>query len=226
LGDLVELNAADNLSEYGLDAPSLELRFSSAESDTHILFGDRINEDGAEKIYCQFAGSDQVYKADYESVQIMYGLNPLPFINRFIALTDIKECAAVDFDFPGDPERNVRITLEHGTAPPKEGEETGTDFINATVNGQAVEEEAFRTFYRLIIGLIFDADIGEYAPGEGSRALSLTYTMTDGSRNVIHFYPYDNSFYAVETEGEPIRFVISRRTVELIFDALPGLLGE
>lgn len=220
IGDMVALRP-DDLSIYGLDDPSLELWINDLESEIHLLFGEQT---GDGKIYCKFYDRPQVFLTDYEYVKRMYNINVFTFIEKFVALVNIVECNGIDIEVPGNPERNYHVTLDHIVLPPEEDEEEGEAIINPYINGQLVQELAFKTFYQRLIAISYDTEIEAYAP-ESEPIFTVTFHLIDKDPVVLRYYTFDNNFYAVQRDDNPIQFVSSRQNSEIMFQAMVDLLA-
>lgn len=215
IGDLVALKP-DDLSIYGLDEPSLEVRFTDAEGDNHLLFGDTL--DDGEHIYCMIVGKPHVFLADYAYVEALYNINVFTFIEKFIALINIQDCVGIDIEWPGNPDRSHRMEIGH------ELDEDEYDVVVPFVDGLPVQELAFKTVYRYLIGLSYDTEVETFTP-DSPPVFSITYHLADGESTTIHFYTYNSNFYAVQRDDNPIQFVTNKQATELVLDSVPDLLA-
>jgi len=217
LGDLVNLHA-DDLTPYGLDDPSLELIYRAPHGEAHLLFGDIfVRETGGEAvafIYVMFAGRPHVFEAQYEPLRVMFGMNPLQFISRFIALVNIQGVGQI---YVSTPDADFEININHVP--------DANNIIEPTINGITVNDSDFRTVYRLLIGLGIDYEIEPFVPTE-PPLYTFRYAMLEEDDIELRLYAYDGNFHAVSVNGEEIWFVVSRRNVELFISNLQGLMQE
>ncbi|MCL2360586.1 MAG: DUF4340 domain-containing protein [Defluviitaleaceae bacterium] len=214
LGDLISLHP-DSFASYGLDDPSLEFIYQAPHGEAHLFFGDVFfREEGDEEvafIYVKFADRPHVFEALFEPVQVMFGMNPLRFIARFIALVDIQTVGQI-YVSTGNQDFEVHINQV----------EDSTD-IEPTINGIDVSDSAFRVTYRLLIGLGIDYEVEPFAP-VGAPLYTIRYAMFEEDDILLSLYAYDDNFHAVSVNGEEIWFVVSRRSVDLFIASLEGLL--
>jgi hypothetical protein len=219
LGKLIELSAED-LSLYGLDEPSLEFHWIGAfENETmHLLFGDKTEDD---LIYVMQKERPEVFTVTFESVSSLFDINPMQFIDRFIALMDIRFCERIEIIYPSVPSRNYNIVINNEVVTEDERER---DTISPVINGREVDDSAFRSTYRLLIGLSSDVEIDPFEP-EGEPEFTIIYRMTNGPDTYIRFFVYDANFYAMSRDNEICMFVTSRQSTEQFFKSLEGLTG-
>ena len=209
---LVELQPR-NLAQYGLDNPALTFIMRDLENELHLIFG---NSHDNELIYMQFGDRPHVFLAEKHYVNGLFDLNPFQFIDRFVALINIVDVSAITITAP--ERQNYNMTIEHWT------DESDRAQIIPTVNGQEVQDGAFRTFYQRLIAISFEQEIEIYEP-TAPPLITLTYHLTDGSEPaVIKFFAYDPNFYAVQRDDQPIQFVASHLSVNLMFNAAVDLL--
>lgn len=219
-GEMVALRP-DDYAPYGLDNPSLELLIRDLEeNELHLFFGDR-TDDGL--IYFKFGDRPHVFTAEYDMVKMLYNIDVFSFIEKFVALINIEECVSIDIATTNDPARNYSIQLNHVTLPPEEGEEEGEKIIEPLVNGQQVQDMAFRTFYQRLIGLSYDTEIEPMEP-EGEPVFTVTYTLKDKPPVVTKYYNYINNFYAVQRDDNPVQFVSNQHSTEIMYQSMLDLL--
>jgi len=214
LDELVSMSP-DSLASYGLDNPSIEFIYRSHNDEAHLLFGDIffIDEDGEETafIYVKFADRPHVFRALFEPVRALLNINPLRFIERFIALVDI---LSVENIYVTTTDQEFVISVNHI--------EDSTN-IDPTINGIPVSDSAFRTAYRLLIGLGIDYEIEPFEPSD-PPLYTILYSRIDEDDIEIRLYAYDSNFHAVSVNNEEIWFVVSRRNMDLFMIHMRDLL--
>jgi len=209
---MIELQPT-NLARYGLDEPSLVFIMRDLENELHLIFG---NSHDNEHLYMQFGDRPHVFLAEKHFVNGLFGLNPFQFIDRFVALINIVDVSAITITATDRP--NYHITLEHWT------DDSDRPQIIPTINGQEVQDGAFRTFYQRLIAISFEQEIETYEP-TAPPLITLTYQLVDGTEPAtIRFFAFDPNFYAVQQDDLPIQFVASHLAVNIMFQAAIDLM--
>ena len=200
-----------SLATYGLDEPSLEIRYVDAFGEVHLLFGDTFMHEffGQEvpHIYVKFANRPHIFATPYATVAEIFDLNIFRFIDRFFALINISHVESVEIT-SGNPARNLELVIN---------EEEGSTRIHPTINGADVAESDFRQIYQLLIGLQADGDIEPFEP-QGEPEFTITYNMFDGPNRELRFFAWDSTFYAVSVDGEDAWLVTNRLAVQTLFN--------
>jgi len=213
LGALVDLHPT-NFADYGLDNPSLEFVYHSFLGDAHLLFGDVFfREVGGREvayIYVQLAGRPHVFEALYEPVSFLFDINVLRFIERFIALVNIRDTAGLEVSSPGG---DFEISINHIE---------DTEDIAPTINDNPVDDALFRTVYRLIIGLTIDSELEPFSPTDAPLYV-VRYFMTDADDIEIRLFHYNDNFLAVSLNGEDVWFATNRRNFNMFIERLAEL---
>ena len=213
LDGVVSVHPPD-LAVYGLDAPSLEFVYRSYLGDTHLLFGDvffRETAGGEEAfIYVKFAGRPHVFEARYETASLLFDMNVLQFIERFIALVFISDLERLEVTTPDGVFDIVINPVEDSIE------------IEPTINGEPVDESDFRLTYRLLIGLNVDAEVEPFTP-RGAPLYTVRYFLFDGDEIEIRFFDYDAGFLAVSVDGEDVWSITNRRNFDLFAARFRGL---
>jgi hypothetical protein len=187
----------------------------------HLLFGDVIDD---EKVYVMQVGRPHVFLTDYDFISHFFRLNVFAFINRFIIIEDIYTCLSIDIT---SPDRTYRIELDQYTVPVESQfrEATEDNEFNAFVNGQPVQDLAFKTFYQLLIGITYDTDIGYDFEPEGEPEYTVTFTLTEKGVITARYYPFNANFYAVRVDDGLITHLTNRQGLERMINALPELMA-
>ncbi len=219
LGKLVDVQPTD-LAQYGLDKPSLELKFKDTELTFHLLIG-KEDEDG-QQAYCKLSDKPSVFLIDKAKLSAFYNINPFKFIDRFVSLINIDDIYKMDITKNNE---KTEIYLNHEALPLEEGEEEPEMIIKPTINGQEVQDLAFRTFYQAVIGLSYDSEIEEYKPTVEPEVTIKFYGVEGKPDIVTRYYPYNGDFYAVQRDDFPIQFVVSNHSVRLMFKSIDDLLA-
>ena len=213
-GEIVDLFPEDT-SIYGFDDPQLEFIVEDVVGrGFHLIFGDFYDD---RYIYMMFYGRPHVFLTERRFINNLFGLNPFSFVDRFLYLANIVEVERVVLEAPIG--RYV-IYINNFR------DEDERDQIAPVVNGQEVQDRAFRSFYQAMIGLILDIDVGPQG-NMGAPEIVITYYKVDRSEPpvVVELYVYDAHFYVGRRDNEPLQHAINRLTVNAVFTLLESLLA-
>lgn len=209
------------LAKYGLDEPSLELHLMDIENELHILVGDEADD---EHVYVKFFDRPQIYLAKAKQFSPYYDTNVLKFIDRFVMLINIETCERINISGQG---REYDIQLNHEILPPEEDEEEGTAIIKPTVNKQEVKDKMFRKYYQYLIGLSYDNEI-PVTEVSGTPEMTVTYYLNTTAKPIVckyYNYPENDNFYVVQKDDYDAQFVVNKRSVEVMYQAMDDLLA-
>jgi len=204
-------------------------------------------------VYVKFADRPAVYVMDKSYITSLYNLNIFGFTQRFIELANIDtvdsiaiKSAATNYDVQlnheyipvtatptatptPSPDPNAAPQSETPSPPPQGTTPAPTptpeNVIHPALNGKQVQDKAFRTFYQAVIGLSYDTVIDTYTPTDQPE-VTISYKFNNGDPDaVIKFFKYNNDFYAVQKNDDPIQFVISKQYVDSMFQSAVDLLA-
>ena len=216
IGDVVAVSPND-LSQFGLDKPSLEFIYHSDFGELHLMFGSVFQDENGTQIYVKMADRPHVFQADFAPIIYLIDINLFQLVDRFITLINILDVNSITID-SNDPMRQFDLQINHAEA-------GTTNAISPTVNGIDVPEAAFRRAYQLLIALAGDAPIEQFSPNEEPE-FTVTYHRNDGvGTTVVRFFNHDANFLAVSLDDEDPWFITNRRSVELMFAELQGLIN-
>ena len=212
--EFVDDDSAD-LSKYGLDPPQAEVILRDVENELHFLLGSQV---GDYDIYVKIPGRHSVAKMDKSLFDFVH--TPVfPLVDGFLFITLIDEVNRIVVETGGEK----HVAALRRTEETVDGEtETVTSFY---VDDREADEDAFRAFYRSMVGIMIDAEVeGDVnAAPEIKTSFYLTPRGTDTEVRVdIDFTPYDRSFYAATRDGLT-EFVVSRLEVDRMLEDLRNL---
>jgi hypothetical protein len=98
-------------------------------------------------------------------------------------------------------------------------------YVDPYINGQLVQELAFKTFYRFIIGLTYDADIGHVMLPETEPEVTVSFTFTEKDPVTIRYFPFDANFNAVQIDDRAITHITNRQALMNMVNAIAELLA-
>lgn len=214
LGPVVDVAPA-SLTPYGLDNPSLEFTFANIIEEVHLQFGDIFMHEDVPHIYVKFADRPHVFKAEYDAMSVLFDFDIFRIIDRIVALIPIVDVESVTVT-TGDPARNVELVMNHYYP----------DQIAPTINGVAIaDHRAFRTAYRLLIGISGEGEIESHMP-QGEPYVTIVYHKVEGPDTEVRLFIVDNNFLTISVNGEDAWLVTNRRGIETFFNFVSDLLAE
>jgi hypothetical protein len=238
--------AGKDLAKYGLAEPAATITIGYYETRTETLekpetdpnTGEEIKEktfkeeksyklhvggkDDGENYYVRPEGSSSVYTMKAEKVDPMLQVNPFGVLSSFVTIPNIENVNKIDIKIDG---QTYTMEIKRETTKDTEGKET----TQATYyyNGKTVEEGVFKDVYQIIIGAGYDKEIVDPVKEEDFHpTLSFTYHLTNGQTLTAAYMPYNDNFYVVRTQDNPIRFFSDKREIEEIIAAIKEFKGE
>ena len=215
----------EDLSVYGLDDPEIIIHLIDSEEDVYHMMIGADTEDG-EYSYAMLADRPVVYTISKSMLEPFYDVNILKMVDKFVALVNIVNCDEIFIDSK-DRGRSHHIALNHEIVKAETEDDRDEEFIYPEIDGKFYEEQPFKIYYQTLIGLMYDVEIFDYEiPGE--PLFTVRYVMNDGKPDVwTRYYEYNNDFYAVKRDDNPVQFVVNKRSVVTMFDTLDKLFrGE
>ena len=216
LDDVVDAQPTD-YARYGLDVPRLTVRLRDNSGSLEIKAG---SDAGEGNVYVMVNDSVSVFTMDASLLEPFDNYTITDFIEKFVALHSrsdvsrvdmVSEFGTVNLEFREDGENTI-TTDENGAV---------QDNRLAILNGKTVEGDDFADFYELLVGLSFD-QIGEHTQKSGEPAVTLTYTLLDGTVETTEFYTFNDNFYSVGKDGE-YDMLVSKQSVKQIVDRAAAL---
>jgi len=217
--ELVEMFPSDHdLVRFGMDDPLLQVIMEDANgSSFHLIFGDNHDD---EYIYMMYGDRPHVWTVERGFIEGFLGLNPFNLIDRFVALFNILnvERIVIGSEDRGNHEMFINNFQD----------ESERDQIAPVVNGQEIQDGAFRSFYQSLISISYEHEIGVQEDEDmGTPSFTVTYHLLDENEPsvTVEFFVYDSNFYAVRQYPNPVEFVTSRLAVDVLFSAIDSMLA-
>lgn len=230
----------DDFAKYGLDDPAASIfleyyeeheeEISEPETDPNT--GEEITtktvkeeknfklyvggKDEKGNYYVRKDGDNAVYTMSTGDVDGMLDIDVFSLMSKFVSIISIDTVDRIDIDISGRPyamEIKREVTTDDNG-----NEETLETYY---YNGKQVEEDVFKDVYQVMIGAKFDTQLKEEASVEGlTPVFTITYHIKDSDTSYTSkYYPYDESFYLVDT-GYPVRFTADKRKIDAIIKAI------
>lgn len=186
-------NEAD-AAQYGFDDPEYTLEMEYEGGNTTIIVGDALpseeeDTEGSEYHYAICDDNGLVYRFDVTKIGLTkVDLNDV--ISKMPLVPLITDVEQIDLTIDGT---EYQFTLKH-TAAESEDEE---DQLEASCNGQVLDEENFRLFYQLLVGMSIEELNTEPVTTEPLSEVTLVYHYNNGES--------DDTLVAKEVENRRLR---------------------
>lgn len=190
----VEENPED-LAQYGLAEPAAKVFVrgtdGAAEMTEEIWFGDPITDAADEvKMYAYLATTKQVFVAYRADMELING-NTIDYVLPYCVDLDVADIAAIHLDLGDWYDMDATMYLDYAN------DQYAFNEIDVDALENDEIDEMFQNFFRAVNTLRF-TELDLHAKPEGESVASITYTMNDGSTNMLEFIPQtDNNFYVM-----------------------------
>ncbi len=203
--------ADDNLTQYGLNNPSAQVRFSAGGNEHAILIGG--NSPVGSGVYIKKAGKPGVILSDSSLVW--------PFMDR--KFNDLRDREIINLD----ENLITRVSFETGgfnkTFDKKEGRWEGHNLADHIELNQLQIEGIVRSFSDLrVVG--FETDEPESLSDYGLDKPRAVLTITEGDRQITYSFGNrkEEADYYMKLSGRPSVYLISSHN----FDQLPHSIND
>lgn len=212
----------DNLAQYGLNPPRARLYVADGRNQLQILFGEQT--DGGryasfgfgQNVFIMSGGEELIAASPYSVVSTFALILNIDLVDDFVVTyKDARYTGAIEREWPDGEPPEEGETDENG----EEIEPIETYFLN----GEEIDEDSFRDLYQWAIGLLMDTEAPDN-PTYREPAVTITYSLTDGTSKSVEFVPYNSNFYAVFRDGIS-EFLISRAKLDRMHRAFDEALA-
>ncbi len=210
---------ADNptsLAPYGLDHPWGEVLVRDKSNQIDFLFG---KQKDSSTMYFMMRGNPSVYTLD-PSVLSFMDTKPFDLVDKFTFIPNIDDVDRIDITAAG-----ATHTLVITRTTQKATEKGASDTVVATytADGKKVEEDPFKKFYQVLIGLQVEGEVQHQVADRPE--VSVRFTLNKGTdRSVtVNYAPYDRDFDAIFMGGKS-EFALTKLQLSRMLDKLDQLI--
>ncbi|MGL4800487.1 MAG: DUF4340 domain-containing protein [Cellulosilyticaceae bacterium] len=213
----IEDHAVD-ISQYGLDTPSLMIEVDYTELDTNekpthqtktYKWGDTYKEGTR---YFIIEGEPAVYTMQDTFIEeLVAKLDVFELSEKYVCIPSIDEVSEVAVEIGGKSYQLAIQREEIQVEKTETEEEANASEIETQIkctyfiNGKEVEEERFKDVYAALIGIKADTELKDESIEEKeSTVVAFRYTLLNEEAKEAVFYPYDNQFYKTHLGGNKI----------------------
>ncbi len=197
-----------DLAKYGLDNPQYTLTLQDNEGTYIIHFGNLTEDE--RRVYCIMEGKNFVFTMLKNKLDAFSTVDPYVLCDKYAHLVNLNDISSVQV-VSTDGSRNYTMSVD------RTGE--AEKFL---INGKVADEDNFRGVYRELVGIHYVADGGESA-AKVTETLKITFNFNDGKTYVATYYEYDERNYVVDRNGEQSNFLISKKSINALYEALDYL---
>ena len=209
LGKLIDRATPENMAAYGFLDPAVDVTLIGEGYRYHLTIGDTA-ADGT-VAYAVYEGIPYIFEISASAIRPLLAATPLTLMDRFVSLVPLDTVASINIDNYGR-----RLTYYAALNRTDSG-------IAPTLNGQRIEEAAFRQFYESVTGIMFDRMEENYEP-TGDPIFVITYTTTDGTPSIADtYYDYNAQFCALSKDGRV--FLVSHEYISALSQAADDVLA-
>ena len=212
-------DSPEDLAQYGLDTPAIELEVRDNQNTLHLLFGNDLDE---EHVHFQISGKNTVYAMEKEVLASLIATTPFELIDRFafIVMIDYVDEIAIE-----TTDAKHILTFTRTVEEAEKQDEEDEVITTFALNGKEVGDQEFRDFYQVLIGLIVEAENKELIDQDPHVTTTFRFNKEDMPDVSIEYVPFNEDFFAV-VRGGVAEFLVSRKQVYHMINELQELAAQ
>jgi len=202
-------------TKYGLDKPTIEFVVKDEKNAIHLFVG---NAKDSSTYYCRLANSNIVFVMENYKLEFLNNIKPFDLAEKFSYIVNIEYVKKVEVTMK-DKKHTIIINkkLVKKAQNKDEQDEYAYTYL---VDNKKIEEDTFKKFYQVLIGLLNESE-NDKKP-EGKPEMTTTFYLENGTVDKVEYVPYNDDFYIVVRNGT-YDFVISKEQVQKMFKDLEDL---
>lgn len=220
VSDLVNIAPSD-LSEYGLDNPICTIYLADKENTITVKLGNYAP--GTENSYSYVMINDrpEVFTMEYRALKPFVNASIADFVEKFVSLYQRSKVNKIIIE--SDKTYTIDLKAE-GENDYREIDGVTKDYRNSYINGTLIDKDTFTNFYELLVGIGFDNITSKIYKGD-KPAITITFELSDGSKDIAQYFDYDSSFYTVN-KGDTSSMLVSKQTVRKVINMADNLIKK
>jgi hypothetical protein len=206
-----------DLNKYGLASPRYRLTVKDQNQSLELLVGAEYHDD---YYYCKLSGGDSVFSVRKDTLNFL-DVKPFELVDKVSYIVNIDNVDQVTIETGGQKHTMTLTRKVKKKAAKDQPAESETTY---RVDGQRIGESLFKSFYRDVIGLAFEADHRDRI-AESNPAVTIIFLLNTGKEREcrISYVPYNKDFFAIFRNGQS-EFLISKDQVGRMLSNLELLL--
>lgn len=208
--DLIDINPMA-LNQYGLESPVCSIYIADNDNNIKLKVGDFVQDSQNTLAYVMVNDRPEVFTMEYRVLKPFVNASIADFVEKFVALYQRSKVNKITIE--GDKVYNILFKAE-GENDFRDIDGVKKDYRNTYINDKLVDKDKFTDFYELLVGIGFD-NIIDKTETKGNAAVTITFDLSDGSKDIARYYDYDDSFYIVN-KGDDSSMLVSKQTVRKV----------
>lgn len=208
--DLIDINPTD-INQYGLASPVCSIYIADNDNNIKLKVGDFVKDSQNTLAYVMVNDRPEVFTMEYRALKPFVNASIADFVEKFVALYQRSKVNKITIQ--GDKVYDILFKAE-GENDFRDIDGVKKDYRNTYINNKLIDKDKFTDFYELLVGIGFD-NIIDKTETEGNAAVTITFDLSDGSKDIAKYYDYDDSFYIVN-KGDDSSMLVSKQTVRKV----------
>lgn len=210
ISDLADIKPSD-LAKYGLDTPNCTIYVADKDNSIKIKVGSFVDGTDNSLAYVLVNDRPEVFTMEYRALKPFVTASVADFAEKFVSLYQRSKVKSIVIN--SDKKYTIDFKAE-GDNDFKTVDGIQKDYRNTYINNKLVDKDTFTDFYELLIGIGFDNIVNKVEP-KSEPAVTITFNLVDGSKNVAKYYDYDSNFFVVN-KGDESSLLVSKQTVRKV----------
>lgn len=220
VSDLVNI-APSKLSEYGLENPLCTIYLADKENTITVKIGSYVPGTENSYSYVMINERPEVFTMEYRALKPFINASIADFVEKFVSLYQRSKVNKITIE--SDKTYTIDFKAE-GENDYREIDGVTKDYRNSYINGILIDKDTFTNFYELLVGIGFDNILSETHKGD-KPAVTITFELSDGSKDIAQYFDYDSSFYTVN-KGDASSMLVSKQTVRKVISMADNLIKK
>jgi len=199
---------------FGLDENNADY-LKLADEDGNVLNLIIGSEDGQGNRYTRFGDHEDSLFLLSDSNLAVLNTDPFRFMSKFVFLGSIFQVSQVKV------ERGAETWIMKRT---ERGEPENTDDDRFIANNLEVPKKEFTSVYQKFISIMYEGEVKESRSLKTPEVrITISNVKSEIEPRVIRYWPYNDTYYQVSIDSNPIEFLVGRYQVEDFIEDLAAL---
>ncbi|RKX90992.1 MAG: hypothetical protein DRZ90_15645, partial [Spirochaetes bacterium] len=199
---------------FGLDENNADY-LKLADEDGNILNLIIGSEEGQGYRYTRFGDHDDSLFLLSNSDLAVLNTDPFRFMSKFVFLGSIFQVSQVKV------ERGAETWIMKRT---ERGEPENTDDDRFIANNLEVPKKEFTSVYQKFISIMYEGEVEDSTSLKSPEVrITISNVKPEIEPRIIRYWPYDDTYFQVSIDSNPIEFLVGRYQVEDFIEDLAAL---